>query len=74
MIRFSNEKPRVGDWTITIATGIPYEMGTSGFGWRWFRFGIYRLNEELPEGVSISDHDYTGFIKIWFYWLPFTRR
>lgn len=74
MIRFSNKRPKAGEWTVTLAVGKPYEFGSSAIGWRWARFGIFKLRSELPEGVVISDHDYIGFLWQWYYWLPFGRR
>lgn len=72
-IRFSNKRPEVGVWTITLASAEMFEYGSSGLGWRWARFGVFKLMEEITEGQYIKSADYKGFILTWQYWFPIRR-
>jgi hypothetical protein len=71
MIRFSNKRPKLHEWTVTFATQSLIEHGSSGLGWRQVRFGIFKLMEEPIEGALIQSHDYKGFIIFFRLWFPF---
>lgn len=71
-IKFGNQYPEKGVWQVTLAFGKILEYRE--FGWRWARFGIFKLLEEPEEGVPVQSYDRKGFILEWYYWLPFERK
>jgi hypothetical protein len=65
-------KALVGRWVIEFSWCPTYELP---HGWHSLRFGIYKVKNEVPEGmVTVHPANISGLYRSYCIWLPIIRR